>query len=94
MLTLESGPDPSCVERVSTPEGREEVYGEEPRFGRCVHPGGKLRGRSVGKVRLRMKRERVSGASASPSGRGEASIAGAWSAPRPCGSLTETDARR
>jgi hypothetical protein len=59
MLTLESEPDPSCVERVSTPEGREEVYRDEPRFRRCVEPGGKLRGRWVGKVRLRMKRERV-----------------------------------
>jgi hypothetical protein len=59
MLAFEGPSDPSCAERVSTPEGRAEVYRDEPRFGRCIEPGGTVRGRRVGKARLGMKRKRV-----------------------------------
>lgn len=59
ILLMESGPDPVCAARVDTPEEREEVYRDEPRFKRCISPGGQIRGRRIGKVRLGMSRDRV-----------------------------------
>jgi hypothetical protein len=59
MTTLESGPDPRCVARVDTPEEREQVYADEARLRRCIEPGGELKGRRVGRVMLKMRRDAV-----------------------------------
>jgi hypothetical protein len=61
MMVQESNPDPVCGARVDTPEERRDVYGDEPRFGRCIPPGGELRGRKVGQIRLGMRRKKVLG---------------------------------
>ena len=58
-FTLESGPDPSCAARVDTPEEQEDVYGTSPQFNDCIPPGGELKGKRVGKVRLRTPRDDV-----------------------------------
>jgi hypothetical protein len=58
-VLLETNPDPVCAMRVDTPEEQAQVYGRDGRPPACVEPGGELRGRRVGRVRLGMKRERV-----------------------------------
>jgi hypothetical protein len=60
-FTLESGPDPTCVARVDTPEEQEEVYATSPQYRDCIPPGGRLKGKRVGKVKLRMARDAVHG---------------------------------
>jgi hypothetical protein len=59
LVELESGPDPSCAARVDTPEERDRVYGGRGLYRDCIEPGGDLRGKRVGRVRLGMHRERV-----------------------------------
>ena len=59
LVELESGPDPTCAARVDTPEERAAIYANEAIFKRCVEPGGELRGKRVGRVRLRMRRDAV-----------------------------------
>lgn len=58
-VTLESDPDPTCIAKVDTPAERDRVYGDRGLYPECVPPGGKLHGRHVGPVRLRMSRDRV-----------------------------------
>jgi hypothetical protein len=58
-FTLESGPDPTCAAKVDTPEEQEDVYGTSPQFNDCIPPGGELKGKRVGKVKLRMPRDEV-----------------------------------
>ena len=57
MLELETRPDPICAARVDTAEERRRVYRDEPQFSRCAPPGGELRGRRLGELRLGMRRE-------------------------------------
>ena len=59
MVTMESGPDPSCAARVDTPEERDAIYANRSFYPSCIEPGGKLRGTHVGRVALRMKRRHV-----------------------------------
>lgn len=59
ITTLESGPDPSCVAKADSEEERAAVYSNQPDFGDCVPPGGKIRARKVGRARLGASRERV-----------------------------------
>ena len=40
--------DPQCAEMAE----RKDVYRNDPDFGNCISPGGELRGRKVGKVKL------------------------------------------
>jgi len=47
--------DPACVEQAE----ENDVYRNDPDFGNCIPPGGELRRRTVGKVRLGMKPKRV-----------------------------------
>jgi hypothetical protein len=56
IVELESEPDPTCRAMVDTPRERRRVYRDEPVFPRCVPPGGQLRRRTVGRVRLGMGR--------------------------------------
>ncbi len=58
-VTLATNPDPICGARVDTPEEREQVYPDAPRTNGCVPPGGRLRGRRVGRVKLGMQLTRV-----------------------------------
>ena len=58
-VTLASDPDPSCGSRVDTPEEREEVYRDDPVAEDCIPPGGRLRGRKVGRAKLGMDRADV-----------------------------------
>ncbi len=55
-VTLATNPDPVCGERVDTPEEREQVYRDAPRSRDCVPPGGRLRGKRVGRAKLGMER--------------------------------------
>jgi hypothetical protein len=58
-FVLETDPDPQCYARIDTPEERGKIYSDAPVELPCVPPGGRLRGKRVGQVRLGMKRERV-----------------------------------
>jgi hypothetical protein len=57
MLELETRPHPACAARVDTAEERRQIYRDEPLFPNCVEPGGELRGRRLGALRLGMDRE-------------------------------------
>jgi hypothetical protein len=57
--TLESGPDPSCVAKADSEEEQTAVYSNQPDFGDCVPPRGKVRARKVGAARLGASRETV-----------------------------------
>jgi hypothetical protein len=59
LTTLESGPDPSCAAKADTDEERAAVYANQPDFGNCVPPGGKVRARKVGAAHLGAEREAV-----------------------------------
>jgi hypothetical protein len=54
IVLLETDPDPVCGALVDTPEEREAVYASEPRYKRCIAPGGQVHRRRVGKVALGM----------------------------------------
>ncbi len=58
-VLLESDPDPSCGAKVDTPEERDRVYGDRAAESMCVEPGGAVRGRRVGRVKLGSKRAAV-----------------------------------
>jgi hypothetical protein len=58
-VLLESNPDPSCAQRVDTPEEQAQVYANVARSRNCIAPGGELHGRRVGRVRLGMDRDQV-----------------------------------
>jgi hypothetical protein len=58
-VLLESDPDPSCGAKVDTPSERDRVYGDRAAEDMCIEPGGGIRGRKVGKVRLGTKRAAV-----------------------------------
>jgi hypothetical protein len=58
-VLLESNPDPSCGIKVDTPEERDKVYGDRAAESMCIEPGGGVRGRKVGKVKLGAKRAAV-----------------------------------
>ena len=55
-VTLATDPDPTCTPRVDTPEEREEIYRDDPVAEECIPPGGRLRGRKVGRAKLGMNR--------------------------------------
>jgi hypothetical protein len=54
IVLLETDPDPSCGALVDTPEERADVYTDEPHYKRCAEPGGQIRRRRVGRVRIGM----------------------------------------
>jgi hypothetical protein len=58
-VLLESNPDPTCADKVDTPEERNGVYGDRGLFGGCIPPGGALRGKRVGRLRLGIRRDRA-----------------------------------
>ena len=58
-VLLESDPDPSCGAKVDTPEERDRVYGNRAAQEQCIEPGGGIRGRKVGKVKLGARRGAV-----------------------------------
>jgi len=58
-VLLESGPDPSCASKVDTPEERDRVYGGRGIEPDCIEPGGKLRGKRIGRAKLGMRRGRL-----------------------------------
>jgi hypothetical protein len=58
-VVLESKPDPSCAAKVDTPEERDRVYADRGLDPDCIPPGGGIRGRRVGRVRLGISRDRV-----------------------------------
>lgn len=58
-VLLESDPDPSCGAKVDTPSKRDRVYGDRAAEDMCIEPGGGIRGRKVGKVKLGAKRKAV-----------------------------------
>jgi hypothetical protein len=59
IVLLESDPDPTCGALVDTPEEREQVYASEPRYKRCIAPGGQIGRRRIGRVRLGMGARQV-----------------------------------
>lgn len=65
-ILLESDPDPACAARVDTPQERQAVYRDAPGERDCVPPGGRLRGRRVGVVRLGMGKAKVRGKLGAP----------------------------
>jgi hypothetical protein len=58
-VLLESGPDPVCAARVDTPAEQEQIYADTALAPGCIEPGGRLRGRRVGRVRLGLDRGAV-----------------------------------
>lgn len=58
-VLLESDPDPSCASKVDTPEERDRVYGDRPAREMCIEPGGGIRGRKVGRVRIGNRRDAI-----------------------------------
>jgi hypothetical protein len=58
-VLLESDPDPTCAVKVDTPEERDQVYGDRAAELQCIEPGGGIRGRKVGEVKLGNKRKAV-----------------------------------
>ena len=58
-MLLESNPDPTCATKVDTPDERDRVYGDRGLFKDCIPPGGALRGKRVGRLRLGIGRERA-----------------------------------
>jgi hypothetical protein len=59
IVTQESNPNPQCAKKVDTPRERRAVYGSAPRYPGCIAPGGRLRGRHVGRVRLGEPRKKL-----------------------------------
>lgn len=59
MLNMGTAPSPDCIAKVDTPEERDRIYANRSFQPDCVDPGGRLRGKRVGKVRLGMSRSRV-----------------------------------
>jgi hypothetical protein len=57
LLLLETNPDPTCVAAAETGD----VYANQPLFLNCISPGGELRARRVGHVRLGMAPETIYG---------------------------------
>ena len=57
IVLLESNPDPQCMAKVDTPKKRRRVYRTGTAFPDCITPGGTIRGRHVGRVRLGMARK-------------------------------------
>lgn len=58
-VLLESDPDPSCAVKVDTPAERDQVYGDRGLYRDCIQPGGALRGKRVGRVRLGITRKQA-----------------------------------
>jgi hypothetical protein len=58
-VLLESDPDPTCGAKVDTPSERAHVYGDRAAESMCIEPGGGVRGRKVGAVKLGDKRATV-----------------------------------
>ena len=59
IVTLETDPDPQCIAKVDTPAERRAVYSSASAYPRCIAPGGRVRGRHVGRVRLGEPRKQV-----------------------------------
>ncbi len=59
IVTLETDPDPQCIAKVDTPAERRAVYASGSAYPRCIRPGGTVRGRHVGRVRLGQRRKAV-----------------------------------
>jgi hypothetical protein len=59
ITTLESNPDPSCAAKADTDDEQGAVYSNQPDFGDCVAPGGKVRQRKIGRAQLGASREQV-----------------------------------
>ena len=59
ITTLETNPDPTCAAKADTDEEQQAVYSNQPDFGDCVPPGGKVRRRKIGRARLGASREAV-----------------------------------
>jgi hypothetical protein len=57
LLLLETNPDPACV--AAAEQG--DVYAGQPQFLNCITPGGELKGRRVGHVKLGMSPETIYG---------------------------------
>jgi hypothetical protein len=52
IVLLETDPDPQCIAMVDSPSERRHVYAGASSFPQCITPGGTIRGRHVGRVRL------------------------------------------
>jgi len=59
IVTLETNPDPQCGALVDTRAERARVYRADSGTPNCITPGGRIRGRRVGHVRLGESRRRV-----------------------------------
>jgi hypothetical protein len=59
IVTLETDPDPQCIAEVDTQKERRAVYSTRPAYPRCISPGGTVRGRHVGHVKLAETRKRI-----------------------------------
>ncbi len=59
MVPMDSAPSPDCIDKVDTPEERDQIYANRSFHPDCIDPGGKLRGERVGKVSLGMSRDKA-----------------------------------
>ncbi|MGH2985663.1 MAG: hypothetical protein ACRDLO_03110, partial [Solirubrobacterales bacterium] len=59
LLEMETISDPACAAIVDTPQEQAQVYGDTGLAPGCIPPGGDLRGKRIGKVRLGMRRTDV-----------------------------------
>ena len=59
MMNMDTARSPDCTAKVDTPEERDRVYANRSFQPGCIDPGGRLRGKRVGKVKLGMRRARV-----------------------------------
>jgi hypothetical protein len=59
LLEMETISDPACAAMVDTPQEQAQVYGDTGLAPGCIPPGGDLRGKRIGKARLRMRRTEV-----------------------------------
>jgi len=74
LVLLETDPDPSCGALVDTPEERAEVYAAEPRYERCIEPGGRVHRRGIAGARLGMTPEQARHRLGPPRGRHDGTL--------------------
>jgi hypothetical protein len=65
-LQLATNPGLGCAEMVDTPEERAAVFKDEAVISDCIEPGGPVRGRRIGAVKLGSTRDEVRGALGDP----------------------------
>ncbi len=59
IVTQDTGSVPRCAAKVDTRQEQRRVYASQPAYPKCISPGGAVRGRRLGHVRLAEARKRI-----------------------------------